>query len=355
MIEENLECFNHIIGEREKLIYSLALNYNCQFYPTFNIWIKNKHVWGNRAAQPSCFGRISPKHKGEEKKQKKNVWKCTSWHFNFVLMDSSRCFFGRMLSHLACFTMSVELSCTCQLLEMRFYKSNKTSESRSGEALEPMENSGFSHSLRAHVYCFWLFCLWTWVLWLLSLGDKQSTCWTIDQWSSRVHGEGALGVTKAGLSTKGTKASFTCSCLSHWWDTKLGSMKPPTKHWSSGHQSHSCKSTLFQTSGVLIQTLPGGELLVRNQYSSWGWGGVGGTLTHHLQRPVKSVKNFCVDGLKSLPTPSSTDQPGEALMQLSQVQHGFIVLKICWKTQPNRAAFTLDESVRYLKVTHCFQ
>lgn len=47
-------------------------------------------------------------------------------------------------------------------------------------------------------------------------------------------------------------------------------MKPPTKDWSSEHQSPSCKSSLFQTSGVLIQTPPRGELLVRNQYSSWG-------------------------------------------------------------------------------------
>lgn len=47
-------------------------------------------------------------------------------------------------------------------------------------------------------------------------------------------------------------------------------MKPPTKDWSSEHQSASCKSSLFQTSRVLIQTPPSGELLVRNQYSSWG-------------------------------------------------------------------------------------
>lgn len=47
-------------------------------------------------------------------------------------------------------------------------------------------------------------------------------------------------------------------------------MKPPTKDWSSQHQSPTCKSCLFQTSGVLIQTPPRGKLLVRNQYSSWG-------------------------------------------------------------------------------------
>lgn len=91
-----------------------------------------------------------------------------------------------------------------------------------------------------------------------------------DQWSPRVHREGTQGFTKAGLTTKGTKTSITYSCLAHWWDTKSGSMKPPTKDWSSEHQSPRCKSSLFQTSGVLIQTHPRGELLVRNQYSSWG-------------------------------------------------------------------------------------
>lgn len=105
-------------------------------------------------------------------------------------------------------------------------------------------------------------------------------------------------------------------------------MKPPTKDWSSEHQSPSCKSSLFQTTGVLIQTPPVGEVLVRNQYSSWG-----GSLTHPLQRPVEVWKVYpLVKGLKSLSTPSSTDRPGGALMQLSKVQSGFIILKFNSRT-----------------------
>lgn len=110
---------------------------------------------------------------------------------------------------------------------------------------------------------------------MLSRGGKQSkrrTSWSMISQSSR---RGRVRVlTKAGLTTKGTKTSITYSRLAHRWDTKLRSMKPPTRDWSSGHQSHWCKSSLFQTSGVLIQASPRGELLVRNRYSSWrgGWG-----------------------------------------------------------------------------------
>ena len=105
-------------------------------------------------------------------------------------------------------------------------------------------------------------------------------------------------------------------------------MKPPTKDWSSQHQSPSCKSSLFQTSGVLIQTFPRGQVLVRNQYSSWG-----GTLTHPLQRPADVWKVYLlVKGLKSLSTASSTDLPGGTLMQLPKVQNGFIMLKLNSRT-----------------------
>lgn len=108
---------------------------------------------------------------------------------------------------------------------------------------------------------------------MLSRGGKQSkrrTSWSMISQSSR---RGRLRVlTKAGLTTKGTKTSITYSRLAHRWDTKLRSMKPPTRDWSSGHQSHWCKSSLFQTSGVLIQASPRGELLVRNRYSSWRGG-----------------------------------------------------------------------------------
>lgn len=117
---------------------------------------------------------------------------------------------------------------------------------------------------------FWLDCLWTWLVWLLSWEANKADAEQCDQWSSRVHWEGTQGFTKAGLTTKGTKTSVTFSCLDHGWDPKLGSIKPPNKDWSSEHQSPSHKSSLFQTSGVLIQNPPTGELLVRNQYSSWG-------------------------------------------------------------------------------------
>lgn len=152
-----------------------------------------------------------------------------------------------------------------------------------------------------------LVCLWTWLGWLLSWEANKADAEQCDQWSSRVHREGTQGFTKAGLTTKGTKTSITFSCLDHGWDPKLGSIKPPTKDWSSEHQSPSHKSRLFQTSGVLIQNPPRGELLVRNQYSTWG-----GTLAHLLQRPVKSEKH---KGLKSLSVLSSTDMPGGLLMQ----------------------------------------
>lgn len=59
---------------------------------------------------------------------------------------------------------------------------------------------------------------------------------------------------------------------------------------------------------------------------------MGGTLTHPLQRPVKSEKYLLVEGLKSLSTPSSTDLPGGPLMQLSKVQDGFIVPKLHSRT-----------------------
>lgn len=104
-------------------------------------------------------------------------------------------------------------------------------------------------------------------------------------------------------------------------------MKPPTKDWSSEHQSPSCKSSLFQTSGVLIQTPPGGELLVRNQYSSWG------VLWPTLYKdPWKSEKYALVKGLKSLSRASSADQLGGPLMQLSKVHNGFMVPKLNSRT-----------------------
>lgn len=59
---------------------------------------------------------------------------------------------------------------------------------------------------------------------------------------------------------------------------------------------------------------------------------MGGTLTHPLQRPMKSEKYLLVKGLKSLSTPSSTDLPGGPLMQLSKVQNGFIVPKLHSRT-----------------------
>lgn len=102
----------------------------------------------------------------------------------------------------------------------------------------------------------WLACLWTWLVWLLSWEANKADAEQCDQWSSRVHWKGTQGFTKAGLITKGTKTSITFSCLDHGWDPKLGSIKPPTKDWSSEHQSPSNKSSLFQTSGILIQTLP---------------------------------------------------------------------------------------------------
>lgn len=58
---------------------------------------------------------------------------------------------------------------------------------------------------------------------------------------------------------------------------------------------------------------------------------MGGTLTHPLQRPVKSEKHLLVKGLKSLSTLSSTDMPGGLLMQSSKVQNGFIMSKVAFK------------------------
>lgn len=177
---------------------------------------------------------------------------------------------------------------------------------------------------------------------MLSRGGKQSkrrTSWSMISQSSR---RGRVRVlTKAGLTTKGTKTSITYSRLAHRWDTKLRSMKPPTRDWSSGHQSHWCKSSLFQTSGVLIQASPRGELLVRNRYSSWR-GGWGGPLTHLLQRPARSEKYLIAKGLKSLSASSSTDLPGEALTQLCKVQTGFAVPKLHSRTR-------LDHSSLYFR------
>lgn len=175
---------------------------------------------------------------------------------------------------------------------------------------------------------------------MLSRGGKQSkrrTSWSMISQSSR---RGRVRVlTKAGLTTKGTKTSITYSRLAHRWDTKLRSMKPPTRDWSSGHQSHWCKSSLFQTSGVLIQASPRGELLVRNRYSSWRGGG---PLTHLLQRPARSEKYLIAKGLKSLSASSSTDLPGEALTQLCKVQTGFAVPKLHSRTR-------LDHSSLYFR------
>lgn len=124
---------------------------------------------------------------------------------------------------------------------------------------------------------------------MLSRGGKQSkrrTSWSMISQSSR---RGRVRVlTKAGLTTKGTKTSITYSRLAHRWDTKLRSMKPPTRDWSSGHQSHWCKSSLFQTSGVLIQASPRGELLVRNRYSSWR----GGVLWPTFYKDLRGLKSI---------------------------------------------------------------
>lgn len=71
-------------------------------------------------------------------------------------------------------------------------------------------------------------------------------------------------------------------------------MKPPTKDWSWEHQSPSCKSSPFQTSGVLIQPPPRGELLVRNQYSSWRYSDPPSTKTREVWKisPRERVEKF---------------------------------------------------------------
>lgn len=126
-------------------------------------------------------------------------------------------------------------------------------------------------------------------------------------------------------------------------------MKPPTKDWSSEHQSSSCKSSLFQTSGVLIQTPPRRELLVRNQYSSWGGG----------QRLEQSEKYLLMKGLKSLSSPSSIDLPGGPLMQLSKVHNGFIIPMLHWRALHQNSSFHFrkkkKKSIKDLKEAQCFQ
>lgn len=119
-------------------------------------------------------------------------------------------------------------------------------------------------------------------------------------------------------------------------------MKPPTKDWSSEHQSPSCKSSLFQTSEVLIQTPPRGELLVRNQYSSCG-----GTLTHPLYKDPWSLKKYLlVKGLKSLSAPSSTDMAGRASYATVQSSKWVQPPKVTFKDTSTcvRAAFTLKKT-----------
>lgn len=157
---------------------------------------------------------------------------------------------------------------------------------------------------------------------VISRAGKQSRCRTMWSMISQSSRRGHLsGFTKAGLTTKGTKnPSITYSSLDHWWDTKLGSMKPATKDWSSEHQSPWCKSSLFQTSGLLIQTTLRGELLVRNQYASWG------VLWPTLHKDTSSLKSISSwEGWKvEVYTPFSTDWAGGDLMQLSKVQNRFI-------------------------------
>lgn len=160
--------------------------------------------------------------------------------------------FGRVCSYLASYN-------SCQLVKKKkkkqlFHKSNKMGNSRSRTALKMPETTLSKATDFQTVLLFvWLFCLWTQMLWLLSRRANKADAGQFDQWSPRVHWEGTQGFTTAGLTTKGTKTSVTYCCLAHWWDTKLASMKPPTTDWSSQHQSPSWKSSLFQTSRVLIQ------------------------------------------------------------------------------------------------------
>lgn len=129
-------------------------------------------------------------------------------------------------------------------------------------------------------------------------------------------------------------------------------MKPPTKDWSSEHQSPSCKSSLFQTSGVLIQTPPRGELLVRNQYSSWGvlwptlykdpwslkkylsWKRVEKFIRSILYRPARWASYATVSKFR-------TGSPSQ-----SYIQGHFNICKSC---------FYFEKKINHLKASHCFQ
>ena len=119
-----------------ELQLSVFLNQNISTLLTFGVKINTfkEAEWQSPAVLAGCLRDIK-----EKKKNAQCIWKYKSWHFSGVLMDSSRWFFGRMLSHLACFTMSVELCSTCQLLKMWFHKSNKMGKSRSRAIFQPTD------------------------------------------------------------------------------------------------------------------------------------------------------------------------------------------------------------------------
>lgn len=119
----------------DELQLSVFLNHNISTLLTFGVKINTfkEAEWQNPAVLAGYLQDI------KEGKNAQCIWKYKSWHFSGVLMDSSRWFFGRMLSHLACFTMSVELYSTCQLLKMWFHKSNKMGKSRSRVIFKPTD------------------------------------------------------------------------------------------------------------------------------------------------------------------------------------------------------------------------
>lgn len=119
-----------------ELQLSVFLNQNISTLLTFGVKINTfkEAEWQSPAVLAGYLRDI------KEKKKMHSVFGSTNLGISVVYWwIQVGVFFGRMLSHLACFTMSVELCSTCQLLKMWFHKSNKMGKSRSRAIFQPTD------------------------------------------------------------------------------------------------------------------------------------------------------------------------------------------------------------------------